>query len=185
MGRGRARHHRVEGRVRLAGPPLQVPVGHRQRHHRHGVERLPLLLPAGTKGRCMTNITAPMRRMRCAVYTRKSSEEGLDMEFNSLDAQRESCEAYIASQRAEGWVCMRERYDDGGYSGGSLERPGLKTLLEDIEAGLVDVIVVYKIDRLSRSLMDFAKLVEAFDRSAEHTSELQSLMRISYAVFCL
>src|SRR3546814_16554750 len=75
-------------------------------------------------GRCMTNITAPMRRMRCAVYTRKSSEEGLDMEFNSLDAQRESCEAYIASQRAEGWVCMRERYDDGGYSGGSLERPG-------------------------------------------------------------
>ena len=109
--------------------------------------------------------TAPRRRLRCAVYTRKSSEEGLDMEFNSLDAQRESCEAYIASQRAEGWVCMRERYDDGGYSGGSLERPGLKALLEDVEAGLVDVIVVYKIDRLSRSLMDFAKLVEAFDRN--------------------
>lgn len=87
------------------------------------------------------------------------------MEFNSLDAQRESCEAYIASQRAEGWVCMRERYDDGGYSGGSLERPGLKALLEDVDAGLVDVIVVYKIDRLSRSLMDFAKLVEAFDRN--------------------
>ncbi len=105
------------------------------------------------------------RRLRCAVYTRKSSEEGLDMEFNSLDAQRESCEAYVASQRAEGWVCMRERYDDGGYSGGSLERPGLKALLEDVEAGLVDVIVVYKIDRLSRSLMDFAKLVEAFDRN--------------------
>jgi len=109
--------------------------------------------------------TAPRRRLRCAVYTRKSSEEGLDMEFNSLDAQRESCEAYVASQRAEGWVCMRERYDDGGYSGGSLERPGLKALLEDVEAGLVDVIVVYKIDRLSRSLMDFAKLVEAFDRN--------------------
>ncbi|MBB6193184.1 DNA invertase Pin-like site-specific DNA recombinase [Sphingobium wenxiniae] len=109
--------------------------------------------------------TAPRRRLRCAVYTRKSSEEGLDMEFNSLDAQRESCEAYIASQRAEGWACMRERYDDGGYSGGSLERPGLKALLEDVEAGLVDVIVVYKIDRLSRSLMDFAKLVEAFDRN--------------------
>ena len=113
----------------------------------------------------MTSTTAPMRRLRCAVYTRKSSEEGLDMEFNSLDAQRESCEAYVASQRAEGWVCMRERYDDGGYSGGSLERPGLKALLEDVEAGLVDVIVVYKIDRLSRSLMDFAKLVEAFDRN--------------------
>ena len=113
----------------------------------------------------MTSTTAPMRRLRCAVYTRKSSEEGLDMEFNSLDAQRESCEAYVASQRAEGWACMRERYDDGGYSGGSLERPGLKALLEDVEAGLVDVIVVYKIDRLSRSLMDFAKLVEAFDRN--------------------
>ena len=108
--------------------------------------------------------TTPRRRLRCAVYTRKSSEEGLDMEFNSLDAQRESCEAYIASQRAEGWACMRERYDDGGFSGGTLDRPGLKTLIEDIEAGLVDVIVVYKIDRLSRSLMDFAKLVEVFDR---------------------
>ncbi len=113
----------------------------------------------------MNNTTAPARRLRCAVYTRKSSEEGLDMEFNSLDAQRESCEAYVASQRAEGWVCMRERYDDGGFSGGTLDRPGLKTLLEDVEAGLVDVIVVYKIDRLSRSLMDFAKLVEAFDRN--------------------
>src|SRR3546814_1310491 len=96
MERGRARHHRVEGRVRLAGPPLQVPVGHRPRHHRHAVERLPLLRPAGTKGRCMTNITAPMRSMRCAVYTRKSSEEWLDMELHSLDAPRESCEAYIA-----------------------------------------------------------------------------------------
>ena len=108
---------------------------------------------------------ATPRRLRCAVYTRKSSEEGLDMEFNSLDAQRESCEAYVASQRAEGWVCMREHYDDGGFSGGTLDRPGLKALLEDVEAGLVDVIVVYKIDRLSRSLMDFAKLVEAFDRN--------------------
>jgi len=111
----------------------------------------------------MTEMT-PRRRLRCAIYTRKSSEEGLDMEFNSLDAQRESCEAYVASQRAEGWALMRERYDDGGFSGGTLDRPGLKTLIEDIEAGLVDVIVVYKIDRLSRSLMDFAKLVEVFDR---------------------
>jgi site-specific DNA recombinase len=111
----------------------------------------------------MTEMT-PRRRLRCAVYTRKSSEEGLDMEFNSLDAQRESGEAYVASQRTEGWVLMRERYDDGGFSGGTLDRPGLKNLIEDIEAGLVDVIVVYKIDRLSRSLMDFAKLVEVFDR---------------------
>ena len=103
------------------------------------------------------------RRIRCAIYTRKSSEEGLEQEFNSLDAQREACEAYIASQRAEGWRAMREGYDDGGYSGGNLDRPGLKNLLEDIRDGLVDVIVVYKIDRLSRSLMDFAKLVEVFD----------------------
>jgi len=107
---------------------------------------------------------APKRRLRCAIYTRKSSEEGLDMEFNSLDAQRESCEAYVASQRAEGWACMRERYDDGGFSGGTLDRPGLKTLIEDIEDGLVDVVVVYKIDRLSRSLMDFSRLVEVFDK---------------------
>src|SRR5690606_2317595 len=110
------------------------------------------------------NQMTPQRRQRCAIYTHKSSEEGLDMEFNSLDAQRESCEAYIASQRSEGWICMREHYNDGGFSGGTLERPGLKNLIEDIEAGLVDVIVVYKIDRLSRSLMDFAKLVEIFDR---------------------
>lgn len=106
-----------------------------------------------------------LRRQRCAIYTRKSSEEGLDMEFNSLDAQRESCEAYIASQRSEGFAAIRERYDDGGHSGGTLERPALQRLLADIEAGLIDVIVVYKIDRLSRSLMDFAKLVEIFDRN--------------------
>ena len=107
----------------------------------------------------------PNRRLRCAIYTRKSTEEGLDMEFNTLDAQREACEAYIASQRSEGWVATRDRYDDGGFSGGNLERPGLKQLLTDIEDGLVDVVVVYKIDRLSRSLMDFSKLVEIFDRN--------------------
>ncbi|MBF0268879.1 MAG: recombinase family protein [Alphaproteobacteria bacterium] len=108
--------------------------------------------------------TAPFRKLRCAIYTRKSSEEGLDMEFNSLDAQRESCEAYIASQKQEGWLPVADRYDDGGFSGGNLERPGLKRLLADIEAGKVNVVVVYKIDRLSRSLMDFSKLVEVFDR---------------------
>ncbi|MDV7271800.1 recombinase family protein [Thioclava sp. A2] len=107
----------------------------------------------------------PNRRLRCAIYTRKSSEEGLDMEFNSLDAQREACEAYIASQKSEGWALVRDQYDDGGISGGTLERPGLKQLLADIEDGLVDVVVVYKIDRLSRSLMDFSKLVEVFDRN--------------------
>ncbi len=105
------------------------------------------------------------KRSRCAIYTRKSSEEGLDMEFNSLDAQREACEAYVASQRSEGWATIRDRYNDGGFSGGTLERPALKQLLADIEAGLIDVIVVYKIDRLSRSLIDFAKLVEVFDRN--------------------
>ena len=106
-----------------------------------------------------------VRKFRCAVYTRKSSEEGLDMEFNSLDAQREACEAYIASQKAEGWLLVPDHFDDGGFSGGTLERPALQRLLADIEANRVDVVVVYKIDRLSRSLMDFAKLVEVFDRN--------------------
>src|SRR4051794_34065254 len=107
---------------------------------------------------------AVIRKLRCAVYTRKSTEEGLDMEFNSLDAQREACEAYVASQKAEGWLLVPDRYDDGGYSGGTLERPALRRLLGDIEAHRVDVVVVYKIDRLTRSLMDFSKLVEVFDR---------------------
>ena len=118
-----------------------------------------------TRKALATGLPASVQKRRCAIYTRKSSEEGLDMEFNSLDAQREACEAYIASQRAEGWVLVRDRYDDGGVSGGTLERPALKRLLADIEEGLVDVIVVYKIDRLSRALMDFAKLVEVFDRN--------------------
>ena len=101
------------------------------------------------------------RKLRCAIYTRKSTEDGLEQEFNTLDAQREACEAYITSQRSEGWVAVREHYDDGGFSGGTLERPALRQMLADIEDGLVDVIVVYKIDRLSRSLMDFAKLSTA------------------------
>jgi DNA invertase Pin-like site-specific DNA recombinase len=106
---------------------------------------------------------ATTKKLRCAVYTRKSTDEGLEKEFNTLDAQRDACEAYITSQRAEGWVLVRDRYDDGGFSGGTLERPALQRLLRDIQADLVDVIVVYKIDRLSRSLMDFAKLVEVMD----------------------
>ena len=115
--------------------------------------------------RAPTAVLPIPRRLRCAIYTRKSSEEGLDMEFNSLDAQREACEAYVVSQRAEGWAAIREPYDDGGVSGGTLDRPALKRLLADVEAGLIDVIVVYKIDRLSRSLMDFARLVEIFERN--------------------
>jgi DNA invertase Pin-like site-specific DNA recombinase len=108
----------------------------------------------------------PTRKLRCAVYTRKSSEEGLEQEFNSLDAQREACISYIASQRSEGWIALARQYDDGGVSGGTLDRPALKRLLAEIENGLVDVVVVYKIDRLSRALMDFAKLVEIFDRNS-------------------
>ena len=104
------------------------------------------------------------KTVRCAIYTRKSTEEGLDRDFNSLDAQRESSEAFIASQKNEGWVCLPDRYDDGGYTGGNMDRPALKRLLADIEAGKVDAIVVYKVDRLSRSLLDFARLMEVLDR---------------------
>ena len=106
---------------------------------------------------------AKPQRRRCATYTRKSSEEGLEQGFNSLDAQRESCEAYILSQAGEGWKHVRTRYDDGGYSGGTLDRPALGRLLEDIEAGKIDTFVVYKVDRLTRSLADFAKIVEVLD----------------------
>ena len=101
--------------------------------------------------------------IRCAIYTRKSSDEGLEQEFNSLDAQREACEAYIVSQRHAGWVALADMYDDGGLSGGTMERPALKRLLEDIKAGKVQIVVVYKVDRLTRSLADFAKIVDIFD----------------------
>src|ERR1700704_479177 len=100
---------------------------------------------------------------RCAIYTRKSFEEGLEQDFNSLHAQRESCDAYIKSQRHEGWTPLPSLYDDGGYSGGSTDRPALKRLLADIQSHLIDVVVVYKVDRLTRSLADFAKIVEIFD----------------------
>src|SRR5467141_3932472 len=103
------------------------------------------------------------RPLRCAIYTRKSSEEGLEQEFNSLHAQREACEAYIQSQRHEGWTCLPQAYDDGGLSGATMDRPALQQLLADIQAGKVDVVVTYKVDRLTRSLADFAKIVEIFD----------------------
>ena len=105
-------------------------------------------------------------RLRCAIYTRKSSEEGLEQEFNSLDAQREACGSYIRSQKHEGWQALPQLYDDPGFSGGNMERPALKRLLADITAKKVDVVVVYKVDRLTRSLADFAKIVEVFDASA-------------------
>ncbi|WP_420410058.1 recombinase family protein [Hoeflea sp.] len=116
-----------------------------------------------------------MKKIRCAIYTRKSSEEGLDQEFNSLHAQREACAAYIASQKHEGWVALPEHYDDGCISGGTLEGAGLKKLLQHVDEGLVDQIVVYKIDRLTRSLSDFAKLVDRLDAAnASFVSVTQS-----------
>ena len=104
------------------------------------------------------------KQVRCAIYTRKSTEEGLEQAFNTLDAQRESAEAFITAQRHEGWTCLPDRYDDGGFSGGNLERPAMARLLADIEAGRVDCVVVYKVDRLSRSLMDFSRVMQVFDR---------------------
>ena len=102
--------------------------------------------------------------IRCAIYSRKSTDDGLDQEFNSLDAQREAGELFIASQKSEGWQCLPERYDDGGFSGGNMDRPGLEQLLTDIESGNIDCVVVYKVDRLSRSLMDFARIMETFEK---------------------
>ena len=122
-----------------------------QRTSRRRSERVSIPAPASTV-------------VRCAIYTRKSTSEGLDSDFNTLDAQREACEAYVKSQRAEGWVALDDSYDDGGFTGSNTERPALRRLLTDIENGRVDCVVVYKVDRLSRSLLDFAKLMEVFDR---------------------
>src|SRR5437899_8161627 len=108
-------------------------------------------------------MAADSKALRCAIYTRKSTGHGLELEFNSLDAKRDACEAYIKSQASQGWRALPQHYDDPAYSGGNLDRPALKKLLADIEAGRVDVVVVYKIDRLTRSLADFDKLVEGFD----------------------
>ena len=123
----------------------------------------------------MSKATPDARRARCAIYTRKSSEEGLEQAFNSLDAQREACAAYVSSQRHEGWSVIPTLYDDGGFSGGTMDRPALQALLGDIQAGKVDVVVVYKIDRLTRSLFDFAKIVEIFEaRNASFVSVTQA-----------
>src|SRR5262249_6400836 len=140
----------------------------RQNDHRFALQRLPVL-PVDRKGWCpVKRPTNPLpstaKSVRCAVYTRKSTEEGLEKEFNTLDAQRESAEAYIRSQAGEGWVCLTDRYDDGGFTGGNMDRPALKRLLADIQAGKVNCVVVYKVDRLSRSLLDFARMMELFDK---------------------
>src|SRR5258707_9603708 len=102
--------------------------------------------------------------VRCAIYTRKSTEEGLEQEFNPLDAQREAAEAYVKSQAHEGWICLPDRYDDGGFTGGNMDRPAVQRVLADIEQGKVDAVITYKVDRLSRSLLDFSKMMEVFDR---------------------
>ena len=108
---------------------------------------------------------ATLPLVRCAIYTRKSTEEGLEQEFNSLDAQRESAEAFIRSQAHEGWTCLPVQYDDGGFTGANMDRPALQRLLADIEAGKIDTVVTYKVDRLSRSLLDFAKILETFEKN--------------------
>jgi site-specific DNA recombinase len=114
------------------------------------------------------------KQVRCAIYTRKSTDEGLQKDFNTLDAQRESAEAYIVSQKNEGWICLPDRYDDGGYTGGNMERPAIQRLLEDIDCGKVDCVIVYKVDRLSRSILDFAKIIERFEqRSVSFASVTQ------------
>ena len=104
------------------------------------------------------------KTLRCAVYTRKCTDEGLEQEFNSLEAQREAGESYIAAQKREGWRCLKERYDDGGFTGGNMERPALQRLMDEVRAGRVDCVVVYKVDRLSRSLLDFARIMEVFEQ---------------------
>ena len=131
---------------------LALALGCRNCHHRGALVRAKVLRAVSDK-----------RTLRCVVYTRKSTEEGLDQAFNSLDAQREACQAYIRSQTHEGWKLIGDSYDDGGYSGGSMDRPGLQGLLASIRERRVDTVVVYKIDRLTRSLADFARIVETFE----------------------
>src|SRR5580704_10320270 len=152
--------------LRVQRRSIRKPFGDCTFDHRHSVVgatvfRLESQTELELNGGCMTNPQKPV--VRCAIYTRKSSEEGLEQSFNSLDAQREACEAFILSQRHEGWRLISTKYDDGGYSGGSIERPALKRLLEDVQAKKVNVIVVYKVDRLTRSLSDFARIVETLD----------------------
>src|SRR6516162_6933608 len=160
--------HGHVGRLWLEWQILRQSLPGRVCHHGDQVERSPLLWLAGEatpdqrRGAGMKSVTGT-GRVRCAIYTRVSTDQGLDQDFNSLDAQYEASSAYIKSQAHAGWTLVQSRYDDGGYSGGSTDRPNLQQLLEDVRCRKVDVIVVYKVDRLTRSLADFAKLVELFD----------------------
>src|SRR5262249_4281687 len=168
------RGHGASQRLRVWEPSLRLPQRCRQGHHRLSLQRL-FILPSHQNGESLVNTQAHLpppingqpplpKTVRCAVYTRKSNEEGLQQEFNSLDAQREAAQAYIASQQHEGWTCLAQRYDDGGFSGGNMDRPALQRLLADLAAGHIDCVIVYKVDRLSRSLLDFAKMMATFDR---------------------
>ncbi len=120
-------------------------------------------MPADRK-KISTSVAPTKPAIRCAIYTRKSTEEGLEQEFNTLDAQREAAESFINSQQQEGWMAVPQRYDDGGYTGANMERPALKRLLADVESGVANCVVVYKVDRLSRSLLDFSKIMELLDK---------------------
>src|SRR2546429_1406491 len=162
MGRGAATRRGPGPRLCLERQDLSKPLRSRFRHDRNPVVGPTLLRPAGSQGGGLMS-HRPARRVRCAIYARVSTEHGLEQDFNSLDAQHDAAEAYVRSQAQEGWTLIRARYDDGGYSGGSTDRPALQQLLADIRARRIDVVMVYKVDRLTRSLADFAKLVELFD----------------------
>src|SRR5437016_5230749 len=172
MARARARRDCARRWVRVPRPALPLTDPNRQPHNRRALVGAGLFRCQETSAYCYGGGPMSKRRaaqlqhtrgLRCAVYTRKSSEEGLEQEFNSLHAQREACEAFICSQRHEGWACLPQAYDDGGVSGATMDRPALQQLLADIRAGKIDVVVTYKIDRLTRSLADFAKITEIFD----------------------
>src|SRR6201988_1515440 len=148
----------------LEWEPLSKPVEGGLRDHRHALERAEILRPARQAiERVLTMKTGSTKVVGCAIYTRVSTAQGLEQDVNSLDAQDEASQAYIRSQAHAGWTLLRAKYDDGGFSGGHTDRPALQRLLEDVRSGKIDVIVVYKVDRLTRSLADFAKLVELFD----------------------
>src|SRR5690242_5927462 len=153
-------------RLRVGRQHLSEPVEGRPGDHGHSLERAKVLRPARQPTQGIISLMKPgstKKNLRCAIYTRVSTEQGLEQEFNSLDAQYEASQAYIRSQTHAGWTLLKTKYDDGGFSGGNTDRPALQRLLEDVRAGKIDVIVVYKVDRLTRSLADFAKLVELFD----------------------
>src|SRR5258708_1813075 len=162
-GRSFAAGHGARRRLRLERQTLPKPVQGRLRHDRHPLVRTQVFWPGSTAIGTAAVKSGTTKPVRCAIYTRVSTDHGLEQDFNSLDAQHDAAQAYIRNQAHAGWTLIRSRYDDGGYSGGSTERPALQRLLTDVKARKVDVIVVYKVDRLTRSLADFAKLVELFD----------------------